>query len=66
MSISADDLKPCPFCGAPPAVDDYLVDEDTIGEYFIACMNKECWAMPGVSGDTEDETTARWNLRADL
>ena len=51
----ANELLPCPFCGAQAAV---FVDE---GMWTVECF-KSCDARSGVC-DTEEEARAAWNRR---
>ena len=53
--VGNEELKPCPFCGAPAATD---YDGDEEPRYFAFCSNKECLIHD--SGGNFD----RWNSRA--
>lgn len=55
------DLKPCPFCGNPPA---RLVSID--GKTHISCLNYKCPCQPETAAYKTKGTAVRaWNRRAD-
>ena len=55
------DLKPCPFCGNPPA---RLVSLD--GKKYISCLNYKCPCQPETAAYKAKGAAARaWNRRAD-
>ena len=49
-------LKPCPFCGAAPEVEELYADA------YVLCPN--CHARTGIE-QTEDLAIAAWNSRTD-
>jgi Lar family restriction alleviation protein len=50
------ELKPCPFCGGEPTLDD-----DTMGHSVVCCYH--CYAQAGF-GPGDDAAIAKWNTRA--
>lgn len=55
------DLKPCPFCGKPPARL-FLAD----GKVYIGCLNYKCSGQPATAAYKAKGAAARaWNRRAD-
>lgn len=52
-------LKPCPFCGQSPAVD----DAETFDRYMIECVADRC-VNPMTSYTTRAAAIAAWNRRA--
>ena len=53
------EIKPCPFCGGEAKCYNLSTNNDP-AHYTITCT--ECWAsIP--AGDSEEETTNRWNRR---
>lgn len=49
-------LKPCPFCGGEPTLDD-----DTMGHSVVCCYH--CYAQAGF-GPEDDAAITKWNNRA--
>lgn len=61
---TAEQLKPCPFCGGAGAV--YDLDHDRAGTYWIAACNNESCAYEGhFDKPSRTEAVAAWNTRAD-
>lgn len=59
-----EELKPCPFCGEPPKINEY--HGSAIPEYSVDCMNDNCPAYAGSSlKETKEETIEAWNTRAE-
>lgn len=54
-------LKPCPFCGVTPVIEQYALEDR--GPYYVECQNPECHAAPDVGGLTREEAIAAWNTR---
>jgi hypothetical protein len=74
-NVHHEDLKPCPFCGAPAMlkVDRPSDEADPAGKryiwtasYWVKCSDPECrvstGSFDGVPG--EAKATATWNRRA--
>lgn len=66
MTEPTHKLLPCPFCGAPAAVErDYSVD--FYGWWWCGCPNDECAVRPFVHGGPKDDARAHaiaaWNRR---
>lgn len=52
-----DKLKPCPFCGKVPRLEQY-------GDFWqIECRNDECWMKPRTSLDGKDVVIRGWERR---
>src|SRR3990167_4726774 len=62
MSAMNDELKPCPFCGAPPK----LTYQRNTDENWIACENDDCDVAPTACGPGIAQVTDSWNRRAVL
>lgn len=61
--IVDDRAKPCPFCGATPAIETWVGGPLT--KRRIICDNYNgCQVQPGITGDTTREALERWNQRA--
>lgn len=59
----AGKLKPCPFCGQIPDVDEY---RDMFGRkyYGVSCNNEYCKIQPFTDGlPTEEKAIREWNER---
>ena len=54
----SDELKPCPFCGSVPTV-----DQDTNGDWYIICEGDDCHAAISELPD-RDWSIEAWNRRA--
>jgi Lar family restriction alleviation protein len=52
-----DELKPCPFCGQPPTIED--TDEAT----HIFCETDDCLG-PSITMHAHVHAVAMWNRRA--
>lgn len=58
-SKSAHELKPCPFCQAPPDLGGYDF------AWYVRCTNDECWARAnGSLYEDADAAIAAWNRRS--
>ena len=53
-------LKPCPFCGADPLIEDGENDRP----WVVQCMNRDCPAQPFMDhADTKRQAIKAWNTR---
>jgi len=58
----SDELKPCPFCGAPAKI--YGPNRNNGALYVAWCTNtSSCDAGATGYGDTPEEATEQWNTR---
>ena len=57
-------LKPCPFCGKEPVVDDRF-DEYGELEFSVACANDRCFLEVQTRYMSFLEAAYEWNRRAD-
>lgn len=74
IEIDDRDLKPCPFCGAVPRVEQIGSDNDQ--QIRIACSNKKCDIQPATrwgklfisdgrrAPNIQSNTAAHWNSRS--
>lgn len=51
----ADELKPCPFCGA-----NAMSANSEDGEIMVLCSDEQCKAQPWVCGLNKEEAAHRW------
>ena len=59
------ELKPCPFCGAPAKA-----AQNFLGQHYVRCVNDRCGAAVWRDGTihrfvTKDEVMQIWNRRAE-
>ena len=59
----SDALKPCPFCGLPPEIEDH---EDGCFRIDHWCNDLVLDNFIAVEDETREKVKARWNRRADL
>jgi hypothetical protein len=64
----AEELLPCPFCGAVPVIDVFK-DEEEMDEgrftFFIECRARDCHRLVSIGhASTRAEAIAAWNRRA--
>lgn len=54
------ELKPCPFCGKRPHIEDGRNDRP----WVVQCYNRDCNAQPYMDhADTRAQAVADWNTR---
>jgi len=69
--VSAEELRPCPFCGAEPLLQEIAPHTHNIkfgdwkmpdhhGSWTIECPACEC----GMIADTQEKVTSSWNRRS--
>ena len=61
-------LKPCPFCGAEPYMENYLTrgdDGEWVNAYSVCCDNELCFYQPYTErcSLTIAAAAERWNRR---
>lgn len=65
----ADELKPCPFCGASARIRRIdICDAPEIVRYSVGCSELECIASSIMMGDmfeTKDDAVSAWNKRSE-
>ena len=64
--MMAEELKPCPFCGAE-AVKGTIKPFDQVAgmKYFVQCSRVRTWTHEVcMCGKTEEEVVRMWNHRA--
>ncbi len=60
--LTAEEAKPCPWCGAQPTIQPWHGGRPT--KKFIDCgSNEDCAVRPQVTGETRREALAHWNTR---
>ncbi|GAA5627493.1 hypothetical protein Brsp05_02784 [Brucella sp. NBRC 12953] len=57
----ANELKPCPFCGAAAEMQPWHGGAPT--KQLISCSDDQCDVGPSVTGETPEEAATRWNTR---
>jgi hypothetical protein len=62
-------LKPCPFCGTIPTLNDDtfiynpIIDDSVIDEHIIFCPNAACGVAPCLCGFNIPQMVETWNSR---
>lgn len=54
-------LKPCPFCGGVPKVEQYLELN-----FRVQCLGPKCKVWPSTIWGTKDEAIEWWNTRKEV
>ncbi|MFG0448359.1 Lar family restriction alleviation protein [Vibrio sp. YQ_11] len=55
-------LKPCPFCGASPTL-----DQDCDETWYVACINKRCFVSPITKPfGARRQAAIAWNNRQEI
>lgn len=62
----SDKLKPCPFCGSIPFIDEIPQHKHTIAIFMLDCEGEcfvECKCSCVISAKNKEEAIKKWNRR---